>query len=106
MSGKMDPYCALDYNEGATQKKTSAKQDAGKTPVWNEEYQFRIESDKDIKFKVSDEDIVYDDLAGEYTGSVRSILGPEPKEDEYYESNLPLKMDDKLTGTLTIKTKL
>ena len=55
---------------------------------------FEIESDKDIQFKVCDKDVITSTLAGEYTDSVCSILGPEPKEDEYFESNLTLKNKD------------
>ena len=106
MGGKMDPLCALVYNDGAYSAKTKACQEAGKKPIWNEEYVLKIESDKEINLKVSDEDLMSNELAGEYTGSVSTILGPDPKEDEYFESNLPLKMDDKLTGILTVKTKL
>ena len=74
--------------------------------MWNEEYNFKIESDKDIKFRVSDEDLLSNELAGEHTCSVSAILGPDPNEDDYFVSNLALKMADKTTGSLTIKTKL
>ena len=105
-AGKMDPFCKLRYNEGAVKKLTTVKEDVGKNPIWNEEYMFEIESDKDISFKVFDKDLIKETLGGEYAGSVSTILGPEPEEEEYFESTLSLKKDDKLTGTLTIRTKL
>jgi Ca2+-dependent lipid-binding protein len=52
----MDPYCKLKYNDGAVKRemremmKTSVKDEAGKNPIWNEEFVFEIESDKDIVF--------------------------------------------------------
>ena len=52
---------------GKQQKKTKVKNEAGKRPVWNENFTFSG-NDNILKVKVMDEDTVTDDTVGE--GSV------------------------------------
>jgi len=53
MFGKMDPYCKINYREADF--KTKVKQNAGKHPVWNENFDIDIQYiGDDITFSVMD----------------------------------------------------
>jgi len=72
----MDPFLEIEYLD----KKfcTKVKQEEGKNPVWNEEFEFNIESlDDCIKIKCYDNDIIVDDLIGETIIPLSEICSEE-----------------------------
>lgn len=61
--GQMDPFVQVDYR-GKTFK-TTALQEAGKNPIWNEILAIPIYSmDEEFKITCYDEDLLMDDLVG------------------------------------------
>ena len=61
--GKMDPFCQVEYRQ---QKfKTKVKQNAGKTPVWNETFTVDVKYiGDDFYVKVFDEDVTENEAIG------------------------------------------
>eukprot|EP00742_Colponemidia_sp_Colp-10_P013043 GILJ01014704.1.p1 GENE.GILJ01014704.1~~GILJ01014704.1.p1 ORF type:complete len:199 (+),score=19.71 GILJ01014704.1:108-704(+) len=71
--GKMDPY--VQVTMGAQTFKTAVQRDAGKTPIWNEQFQFPYTSGGDITFTAFDSDSVgKDDKLGHCTIHLNSLL--------------------------------
>ena len=71
--GKMDPICVLQVRQ--TVFKTAVKQNAGKTPVWNETFDVQVnhigdDSDDgdDFTITVQDEDVTSNDVIGAFEG--------------------------------------
>ena len=92
-NGKMDPYCTVVYED--SKYKTRVKQDAGKNPVWNEEFVFDVSSEKDIKISVLDQDFVSKgEMCGIFEGKIQEIIGDNPQHDQYFEQSLALKNID------------
>ena len=61
--GKMDPFVELRLEEDIY--KTSIKDEAGKTPVWNEEFFFNLKRPSSkLVIVVKDKDVTTDDLIG------------------------------------------
>lgn len=61
--GKMDPYCVITYRQ--EKHKTQTKNNAGKTPVWNQTFDLDIKYiGDDIEITVLDEDITESDTIG------------------------------------------
>lgn len=61
--GKMDPYALLKINNN--EYRTKVKEDAGKTPSWNETFEFSAKSGDVLDFGVYDKDDVgVDDFIG------------------------------------------
>lgn len=59
----MDPYCIISY--GGKTHKTKVHKNAGKTPKWGEEFEFRILMMSDeLIVKVCDKDTFSDDTVG------------------------------------------
>ena len=71
--GKMDPF--LELLIGGTQIfKTSTKNGAGKTPVWNEEVNYEVKDmDEEVFYRVSEEDTASNDIVGEGTCKVADL---------------------------------
>ena len=63
--GKMDPFAQCLV--GDVFSKTAVKDQAGKSPVWDENLPFTLESipANDIGFVIKDKDMTSDDLVGE-----------------------------------------
>lgn len=61
--GKMDPFAVCEYRQ---QKfKTKVKQNAGKTPVWNEMFTIDVKYiGDDMYIKVFDEDVTENEAIG------------------------------------------
>ena len=102
-AGKMDPYCKIEYE--AIVKNTSVRKEAGKNPVWNDEFVIRVFSDKQIKLTVLDSDAISSETCGVYEGTVASLLGENPDKDQEFEIVVTLMVGDKEAGTLTVGTK-
>ena len=63
-ANKMDPYCIILVRE--QEFKTSAKEEAGKEPKWNQCFDIDVKYiGDDLTVKVMDEDIGKDDMIGE-----------------------------------------
>lgn len=61
--GKMDPYVEIVL--GGQKVRTSVKDEAGKTPVWMEQYTLSMTNQlEQLRLTVFDEDITTDDLVG------------------------------------------
>lgn len=74
--GKMDPYCIVKYRE--EEHKTQTKNNAGKTPVWNQTFDLDIKYiGDDIEVSVLDEDVCKSDLIGQckFKPSTLSVPG-------------------------------
>jgi Ca2+-dependent lipid-binding protein len=69
----MDPYLVLEYNK--IKFKTKVLDKAGKHPVWNETFQFQIDSVlmDEIKFSVFAETLFSNDLVGECFESLTTL---------------------------------
>ncbi len=52
--GKMDPFVVIEV--GTQRERTSTKQEAGKAPIWNEEFFFILNGQTDMFIKCCDED--------------------------------------------------
>lgn len=63
--GHMDPFILITYQGG--KYRTKAISEGGFQPVWEETFEFPVDSRKEewIKFQCYDEDIIVDDLVGE-----------------------------------------
>ena len=75
-AGKMDPYCKLEYED--IEKNTMTKNEAGKNPVWNDEFVLRVHSDKEITLSVLDSDALSSETCGVFKGTVETLLGDDP----------------------------
>lgn len=61
--GKMDPFVTIELAK--QKKRTSVKDEAGKTPVWDEVYSLPVMNPNDpLKLTVLDEDVTTDDIVG------------------------------------------
>ena len=61
--GKMDPYAVIEYRQ--EKHKTVTKNNAGKTPVWNQTFDMDIKYiGDDIQIGVYDEDVTESDTIG------------------------------------------
>lgn len=64
--GLMDPFISIEYNNHVY--RTQVKVNAGKTPVWNETFEFTIKNmNADFKMTCYDQDLTSDDVVGERT---------------------------------------
>lgn len=73
--GKMDPFCVIDYRQA--RNKTVTKHDAGKTPVWNQTFEYDIKYiGDDMVFKVFDEDLTENDPVGAFNTKVSALAVP------------------------------
>ena len=85
--GKMDPYCVIKI--GNTTLKTTVKDDAGKTPVWEETFKFKAQVGDIVNFEVWDkEKIKKDDIIGSGSFSITQLHvnnKNEFEQDIYYE---------------------
>ena len=99
----MDPYCKIEYETNAVLK-THTKNDAGKTPVWNDEFTFRADSEKEIKLTVLDDDPLSDDVCGVYKGPIKMLIGENPQKDKLHEVELELKAGEQIAGKLFVGT--
>lgn len=72
--GKMDPFTVVKYN--GNEFKTTVKDSAGKTPVWNETFRIPLGENyqnKILEFSVWDEDTLSNDLVGESSVPIRDL---------------------------------
>ena len=74
--GKMDPYIALSV--GDEKRRTKTHDNAGKTPVWFDVFEFNKTNEETIFFDVHDEDVGKDDLVGSGTISLDAICVAKP----------------------------
>ena len=73
MIGKMDPYVEFKIG-GQKVYKTAVLDEAGKTPQWNEEFDYEVKDmSLEVNFVVSDEDWGTDDIVGEGTISLADL---------------------------------
>lgn len=72
LMGKMDPYCVIKV--GSASQKTKVKDDAGKTPVWEETFKFKANVGDIVAFEVWDkETIKKDDIIGSGQFSISQL---------------------------------
>ena len=68
MVAKMDPFAELVYGRGTDyhqEKKSSVKDSAGKTPVWNEKFTFEVKNlADDFIIRLYDKDLIGNDAIG------------------------------------------
>mmetsp|Transcript_3654 Transcript_3654/g.4882 ORF Transcript_3654/g.4882 Transcript_3654/m.4882 type:complete len:143 (+) Transcript_3654:24-452(+) len=95
---KMDPYCVI---ESRMQKfKTRTLQGAGKTPRWNQAFDFDVKYiGDDIFIKVFDEDVAASDLVGEATYKISSLCVGNGI-DEWF----PIQFKGKQSGQVHLKS--
>lgn len=73
----MDPLVELKTSKG--QWKTAVKQDSGKTPVWNEEFEIELYDVADtLELIVWEEDTATYDLIGNKKMEITSLLKKDP----------------------------
>jgi Ca2+-dependent lipid-binding protein len=71
----MDPYCVLQVRQDIF--KTAVKQDAGKTPVWNQTFDVLVHYiGDDFTIKVMDEDVTSADAIGSFEAKLSAICVP------------------------------
>jgi len=96
---KMDPYCKIRYREQMVKSKTM--DNGGKTPKWNQIFDFDIKYVGDDFFvECLDEDLTKSDLIGEAKIKCSAFIA-NGGIDEWYE----LQYKGKRAGLLHIKTK-
>ena len=95
---KMDPYCVL---ESRMQKfRTRTLQGAGKTPSWQQAFEFDVKYiGDDMTIKVFDEDVSASDLVGESTIKLSSLCVGTGI-DEWF----PIQYRGKQSGTVHLKS--
>jgi len=97
--GKMDPFCVVDYRQA--RNRTVTKQNAGKTPVWNQTFQYDIKYiGDDMVFKVFDEDVTENDAVGAFQTKVSALAIPGGL-DEWFN----LTYQGKMAGKLHVKSQ-
>lgn len=96
----MDPFCVIKYQKQTF--KTEVKQDAGKKPVWKQNFKFFISNiQHDICFQVKEEDVATDDLVGSVTLPVSDIISRENTDDLI---TLNIVFENKVSGKIMVKT--
>lgn len=76
----MDPFCVIDYRQQTF--KTAVKQNAGKTPKWDQTYDIEIKYIGDDMFvKVFDEDVTDNDAVGACQLKASSLCIPGGMDD-------------------------
>ena len=79
--GKMDPYCLFKFGGQSNQTKTHKK--GGKTPKWDEIFQFNVQGESEMFFGCYDEEkFKKDDIIGEGVYSLDKIFSVLKKTDE------------------------
>jgi Ca2+-dependent lipid-binding protein len=71
MFNKMDPFVTLKLGE--QNFKTKVLQGAGKTPKWDEAFDFNVEHGDDLELEVLEEDTVSNDTVGTATIKVSAL---------------------------------
>ena len=96
--GKMDPYVILKIGSSKTEHKTSVKDSAGKTPVWNEVINLDIPSTNEVLHViVMDKDPVGSDLVGEVDIQLSDLCSTRAERD------FTLIYKKKSCGTIKLK---
>jgi len=98
--GKMDPFTTLKYD--GKDWKTTVKDSAGKTPVWNETFRIQLgpnHENKMLEFSVWDEDTMSNDLVGESNVLVRDLMFRELTQVEF-----TINYKGKSAGKITFKS--
>ena len=73
LMGNMSPYCTLTHK--GKKLKTKVMDYAGKTPVWNDEFQFPVENiNEEIFVRVWDQDMLSSDAVGFVKVKVSSLM--------------------------------
>lgn len=95
---KMDPFCII---ESRMQKfRTRTLQGAGKTPRWQQAFDFEVKYiGDDIFIKVMDEDVTASDLVGETTFKISSLCVGNGI-DEWF----PIQFKGKQSGQVHLKS--
>lgn len=97
--GKMDPFTVLKYN--GHEFKTTVKDSAGKTPVWNESFRIPLGQGYETKlleFSVWDEDTLSNDLVGEASVPIKDLKLSTLTQVEY-----TISYKGKAAGKITFK---
>jgi Ca2+-dependent lipid-binding protein len=69
----MDPYVVIKVD--GKELRTKTMDDAGKTPVWNQDFDVNLpDKKKDVTFQVFDAGTLSDSIVGETTVKLESIL--------------------------------
>eukprot|EP00355_Strombidium_rassoulzadegani_P007351 CAMPEP_0168618524 /NCGR_PEP_ID=MMETSP0449_2-20121227/6118_1 /TAXON_ID=1082188 /ORGANISM="Strombidium rassoulzadegani, Strain ras09" /LENGTH=95 /DNA_ID=CAMNT_0008659405 /DNA_START=20 /DNA_END=307 /DNA_ORIENTATION=+ len=71
--GKMDPFCVLNHEQG-NEYRTNTKDEAGKTPRWNQKFEFKAYLEDSITFSVYDEDTMQNEYLGSSTREVSELI--------------------------------
>jgi len=103
--GTQDPYCELyltGQGEREQKQRTRVDENAGKTPVWTEQFHFEIKSKfgAELVIKVKNKNITFDDEIGECSIPIVS-LSPN-----LVESSFQLHHHRKAAGDLMVETEL
>ena len=73
MVGNMDPYVIIKVD--GKELRTKTMDNAGKTPVWNQDFDINLPDKKrDVTFQVWDVGTISDEIIGEATLKLESIL--------------------------------
>ena len=96
--GKMDPFVVM--KAGDFEVRTSVKESAGKTPVWNETFCFRVKKDENVKFDIFDEeDLQADKLIGSGNFEINEL------DDEDKSFVFPVIYKEENVGELFVELK-
>lgn len=99
----MDPYAKVTIGE--VTHRTTVKNSAGKTPIWNEKFIFEIDHiNARLLIEVKDKDLTVNDLVGLWEKEMREE-GMFAMEGEYVGRALPIYYDKKEAGTVNVVTK-
>lgn len=98
----MDPFVELKIDE--VSKKTTVKQEAGKSPVWNESFFFIISSlDSKLSLVVQDEDVTTNDIVGTTDVELRQDILKVST--DWIERTAELNYKGKVAGRLSYSTR-
>lgn len=93
---KMDPYCIFQLND--QRSRSSVKDNAGKTPSWNESFSFRCKEGDVLHFDVFDKDPKIDDHVCSGELNVHSSFIDNQEAFSY-----PMTYKDKPCGTICLQ---
>ncbi|TNV82162.1 hypothetical protein FGO68_gene4454 [Halteria grandinella] len=102
--GHMDPFIQLTMNGQV--KKTSAIDDGGKRPVWNQSFEYVVNTLDDLlEIKCYDEDVFTNDLVGECSIKVGELCGNDLEHQSAIRKWITLFYDKKKSAEIQIDVK-
>lgn len=102
--GHMDPFIQVEMNGQV--RKTTAIDDGGKRPVWNQSFDFEVKSIEDVlKFTCFDEDVFSNDLVGDCTLPLMEVCGKDLEHQSAVRKWITLFFKGKKSAEIQIDVK-